>query len=59
MPPEPTQGDRREPRTSSRRTTTGRNTRSTRAPIVSDPYRKGDVFWAPDPFKRGTNPDSG
>jgi len=25
----------------------------------SDPYRKGDVFWAPDPFKRGTNPDSG
>ena len=23
---------------------------------MSDPYRTGDVFWAPDPFKRGTNP---
>lgn len=23
---------------------------------VSDAYRKGDVFWAPDPFKDGSNP---
>lgn len=23
---------------------------------VSDAYRRGDVFWAPDPFRRGSNP---
>lgn len=23
---------------------------------VSDGYLKGDVFWAPDPFRRGSNP---
>lgn len=23
---------------------------------VSDAYRKGDVFWAPDPFRQGSNP---
>ena len=23
---------------------------------VSDAYRKGDVFWAPDPFKEGSDP---
>lgn len=23
---------------------------------VSEVYRKGDVFWAPDPFRRGSNP---
>ena len=23
---------------------------------VSDAYRKGDVFWAPDPFRRGSDP---
>ena len=28
----------------------------TPARTVSDAYRRGDVFWAPDPFRRGTNP---
>jgi len=23
---------------------------------VTDAYRKGDVFWAPDPFRQGSNP---
>lgn len=23
---------------------------------MSDPYRAGDVFWAPDPFRDGANP---
>lgn len=23
---------------------------------MSDAYRKGDVFWAPDPYRRGSNP---
>lgn len=23
---------------------------------VSDTYRKGDVVWAPDPFRQGSNP---
>jgi len=23
---------------------------------VSDTYRSGDVFWAPDPFRAGSNP---
>jgi len=23
---------------------------------VSDAYRRGDVFWAPDPFGQGSNP---
>lgn len=23
---------------------------------VSDAYRRGDVFWAPDPFRRGSDP---
>lgn len=23
---------------------------------MSDRYRKGDVFWAPDPFREGSNP---
>jgi hypothetical protein len=23
---------------------------------VSDSYQKGDVFWAPDPFRQGSNP---
>lgn len=23
---------------------------------VSDSYKKGDVFWAPDPFRQGSNP---
>lgn len=23
---------------------------------MSEAYRKGDVFWAPDPFRQGTNP---
>ena len=26
------------------------------AKIVSDRYQKGDVIWAPDPFKQGSNP---
>lgn len=37
-------------------TTSGRNTRSTRVKNVSDTYREGDVFWAPDPFRQGSNP---
>ncbi|WP_229125626.1 hypothetical protein [Halapricum desulfuricans] len=24
--------------------------------IVTSRYRQGDVFWAPDPFREGTNP---
>jgi hypothetical protein len=24
--------------------------------LVSDAYRTGDVFWAPDPFRDGSNP---
>jgi hypothetical protein len=23
---------------------------------VTDPYQKGDAFWAPDPFRGGSNP---
>lgn len=23
---------------------------------MTDAYRKGDVFWAPDPFRQGSNP---
>ncbi|MFB6199003.1 MAG: hypothetical protein ABEI52_12175 [Halobacteriaceae archaeon] len=23
---------------------------------MSESYRKGDVFWAPDPFRQGSNP---
>ena len=23
---------------------------------MSDPFRRGDVFWAPDPFRSGTDP---
>lgn len=23
---------------------------------MTDPYRSGDVFWAPDPFRSGSNP---
>lgn len=23
---------------------------------LTDQYQKGDVFWAPDPFKQGSNP---
>ncbi|MCU4742050.1 hypothetical protein OB955_00330 [Halobacteria archaeon AArc-m2/3/4] len=36
----------------------GWNTRSIRVKNVSDSgrYRKGDVVWAPDPFKQGSNP---
>mgnify|MGYP000144457842 FL=1 len=30
--------------------------RWTRVTNVSEPYRRGDVFWAPDPFREGTNP---
>ncbi|WP_436903781.1 hypothetical protein [Halovenus halobia] len=27
-----------------------------RGKTVTDRYQKGDVFWAPDPFKTGSNP---
>lgn len=30
--------------------------RSIRARRVSNAYRRGDVFWAPDPFREGSNP---
>jgi mRNA-degrading endonuclease toxin of MazEF toxin-antitoxin module len=29
---------------------------SIRARAVTDAYRRGDVFWAPDPFREGANP---
>jgi mRNA-degrading endonuclease toxin of MazEF toxin-antitoxin module len=36
----------------------GRNTRSIRVSTVSNGtnFQKGDVFWAPDPFRQGSNP---
>ncbi|WP_435194438.1 hypothetical protein [Natronomonas sp. EA1] len=34
----------------------GKSTRSTRVRRVSSSYRAGDVFWAPDPFRTGSNP---
>lgn len=34
----------------------GENTRLTPVTSVSERYRMGDVFWAPDPFRHGSNP---
>lgn len=35
---------------------TGKSTRPIRVSIVSEPFQTGDVFWAPDPFRQGSNP---
>ena len=36
---------------------TGRTTQSTHGTTVnSSRFQKGDVFWAPDPFRQGSNP---
>ena len=38
------------------RTTNGKITLLTPAKTVSDPFQKGDVIWAPDPFRQGSSP---